>query len=185
MLKALLLIKAIYTDSENIDPVGSCVGQRGVRIQTIINELGGEKIDIVEYSDDPSKYIANALAPAKILSIKTDDKLKRAIVKVDPDKLSLAIGKAGQNARLAARLTGWKIDILPYNPDEPEEVEEKKSEELVVEKETESEKEVESEKKEIKKKEKKEAVKKETKKKVVKEKVVKEKKEVKTKKTKK
>jgi len=176
---------AIYTDSENIDPVGSCVGQRGVRIQTIINELGGEKIDIVEYSDDPSKYIANALAPAKILSIKTDDKLKRAIVKVDPDKLSLAIGKAGQNARLAARLTGWKIDILPYNPDEPEEVEEKKSEELVVEKETESEKEVESEKKEIKKKEKKEVVKKETKKKVVKEKVVKEKKEVKTKKTKK
>ncbi len=176
---------AIYTDSENIDPVGSCVGQRGVRIQTIINELGGEKIDIVEYSDDPSKYIANALAPAKILSIKTDDKLKRAIVKVDPDKLSLAIGKAGQNARLAARLTGWKIDILPYNPDEPEEVEEKKSEELFVEKETESEKEVESEKKEIKKKEKKEAVKKETKKKVVKEKVVKEKKEVKNKKTKK
>ena len=109
---------AIYTDSENIDPVGSCVGQRGIRIQTIINELGGEKIDIVEYNDDPNKYIANALAPAKILSIKTDEKLKRAIVKVDPEKLSLAIGKSGQNARLAARLTGWKIDILPYNPDE-------------------------------------------------------------------
>ncbi|MCK9438709.1 MAG: transcription termination factor NusA [Patescibacteria group bacterium] len=109
---------AIYTDSENIDPVGSCVGQRGVRIQTIINELGGEKIDIVEYNEDPNKYIANALAPAKILSIKTDEKLKRAIVKVDPEKLSLAIGKAGQNARLAARLTGWKIDILPYNSEE-------------------------------------------------------------------
>lgn len=109
---------AIYTDSENIDPVGSCVGQRGVRIQTIINELGGEKIDIVEYNEDPNKYIANALAPAKILSIKIDEKLKRAIVKVDPEKLSLAIGKAGQNARLAARLTGWKIDILPYNSEE-------------------------------------------------------------------
>lgn len=112
---------AIYTDSENIDPVGSCVGQRGVRIQTIINELGGEKIDIVEYNEDPNKYIANALAPAKILSIKIDEKLKRAIVKVDPEKLSLAIGKAGQNARLAARLTGWKIDILPYNPEEENE----------------------------------------------------------------
>lgn len=120
---------AIYTDSENIDPVGSCVGQRGVRIQTIINELGGEKIDIVEYSDDPAKYIANALAPAKILSIKTDEKFKRAIVKVDPEKLSLAIGKAGQNARLAARLTGWKIDILPYDANEPEIIEENSSEE--------------------------------------------------------
>lgn len=127
---------AIYTDSENIDPVGSCVGQRGVRIQTIINELGGEKIDIVEYHEEPSKYIANALAPAKILSIETDEKLKRAIVKVDPEKLSLAIGKSGQNARLAARLTGWKIDILPYNPDEEssensEEVSEETSTEVV------------------------------------------------------
>ena len=109
---------AIATDSENIDPVGSCVGQRGIRIQTIISELGGEKIDIVEYSEDPKKFIANALAPAKIISIEINEDFKRAIVKVEPDKLSLAIGKAGQNARLAARLTGWKIDILAYNSNE-------------------------------------------------------------------
>ncbi len=103
---------AIYTDSENIDPVGSCVGQRGVRIQTIINELGGEKVDIIEYSDDPARFISNALAPAKILSLEIDEANKKAVVKVDEDKLSLAIGKNGQNVRLAARLTGWKIDIL-------------------------------------------------------------------------
>ena len=103
---------AIYTDSENIDPVGSCVGQRGVRIQTIINELGGEKVDIIEYSDDPARFISNALAPAKILSLEIDESNKKAVVRVDEDKLSLAIGKNGQNVRLAARLTGWKIDIL-------------------------------------------------------------------------
>ncbi len=103
---------AIYTDSENIDPVGSCVGQRGIRIQTIINELGGEKVDIIEYSDDPAKYISNALAPAKIMGIDIDNKNKKAVVKVSADKLSLAIGKSGQNVRLAARLTGWKIDII-------------------------------------------------------------------------
>ena len=103
---------AIYTDSENIDPVGSCVGQRGVRIQTIISELNGEKIDIVEYDEEPSRYISNALAPAKIVNMEIDETLQRAIVKVDADKLSLAIGKGGQNARLAAKLTGWKIDII-------------------------------------------------------------------------
>jgi transcription termination/antitermination protein NusA len=113
---------AIYTDSENIDPVGSCVGQRGVRIQTIINELGGEKIDIVEYSEEPSIYIENALAPAKAINIDIDEKTKRAVVKVEPDKLSLAIGKAGQNARLAARLTGWKIDIVSYDAENQEEI---------------------------------------------------------------
>jgi len=110
---------AIYTDSENIDPVGSCVGQRGVRIQTIINELGGEKVDIIEYSDDPAKFISNALAPAKITSIDIDEKNKKAIVKVAEDKLSLAIGKNGQNVRLAARLTGWKIDIFAQGDDVP------------------------------------------------------------------
>jgi transcription termination/antitermination protein NusA len=110
---------AIYTDSENIDPVGSCVGQRGVRIQTIINELGGEKVDIIEYNEDPARYISNALSPAKIINITLDQENRKAEVKVDPEKLSLAIGKNGQNVRLAARLTGWKIDILAQGEDEP------------------------------------------------------------------
>ena len=103
---------AIYTESENVDPVGSCVGQRGSRIQTIISELGGEKIDIIEYDEDPIKFIANALAPAKVVSIDLDEAEHKAVVKVSSDKLSLAIGKNGQNVRLAARLTGWKIDII-------------------------------------------------------------------------
>lgn len=109
---------AIYSESENIDPVGSCVGQRGVRIQTIISELGGEKVDIIEYSDDPAKFISNALAPAKILGIEVDIKNKKAVVKVSADKLSLAIGKNGQNVRLAARLTAWKIDIVSQGENE-------------------------------------------------------------------
>ena len=103
---------AIWTDAENVDPVGSCVGQRGSRVQTIISELGGEKIDIIEYNEDTAKFIANSLAPAKILDIELDEAEHKASVKVAPDKLSLAIGKAGQNVRLAARLTGWKIDII-------------------------------------------------------------------------
>jgi N utilization substance protein A len=103
---------AIYTESENVDPVGSCVGQRGSRIQTIISELGGEKIDIIEYNEDSAKFIANALAPAKVVSIELNEEEHKAIVKVSSDKLSLAIGKNGQNVRLAARLSGWKIDII-------------------------------------------------------------------------
>ena len=103
---------AIWTDEENVDPVGSCVGQRGSRVQTIISELGGEKIDIIEYNENPVKFIANALAPAKVLSIELNEEENKASVKVASDKLSLAIGKAGQNVRLAARLTGWKIDII-------------------------------------------------------------------------
>ncbi len=103
---------AIATEAENVDPVGSCVGQRGSRIQTIISELGGEKIDIIEYNEDSAKFIANALAPAKVISIELDEADHKAIVKVASDKLSLAIGKNGQNVRLAARLTGWKIDII-------------------------------------------------------------------------
>ena len=102
---------AVLATSENIDPIGSCVGQRGARIQTIIQELGGEKIDIIEYNDDVEEYIANALAPAKILDVELDNEEKRAVIKVAVDQLSLAIGKQGQNVRLAARLTGWKIDI--------------------------------------------------------------------------
>ncbi len=129
---------AISSDSENIDPVGSCVGQRGVRIQTIINELGGEKVDIIEYSEDPAKYISNSLAPAKILGIEIDEKNKKAIVKVAADKLSLAIGKNGQNVRLAARLTGWKIDIISQGEDEElikfKEAEEEKEDEIEIEK---------------------------------------------------
>jgi len=103
---------AIATEAENVDPVGSCVGQRGSRIQTIISELGGEKIDIIEYNEDSAKFIANALAPAKVVSIELEESEHKAIVKVASDKLSLAIGKNGQNVRLAARLTGWKIDII-------------------------------------------------------------------------
>jgi len=104
---------AISANSENVDPIGSCVGQRGARIQTIIQELGGEKVDIIEFDDDITKFLANALSPAKIISIKiVDENLKKAEVTVASDQLSLAIGKGGQNVRLAARLTGWKIDII-------------------------------------------------------------------------
>lgn len=103
---------AIMANSENVDPIGSCVGQRGARIQTIISELGGEKVDIIEYSDDVSKYISNALSPAKIIEVKLAEDGKKAEVMVAGDQLSLAIGKGGQNVRLAARLTGWKIDIV-------------------------------------------------------------------------
>lgn len=102
---------AVYSTQDGIDPVGACVGQRGTRVQTVMNELNGEKIDIIEWSDDPVKFIANALQPAKILNVKLDMEEKSAKVGVLEDQLSLAIGKAGQNVRLAARLTGWKIDI--------------------------------------------------------------------------
>ncbi|MEI6378077.1 MAG: transcription termination factor NusA [Candidatus Falkowbacteria bacterium] len=103
---------AVEAYSENIDPIGSCVGQRGSRIQTIIRELGGEKIDIIEYSENASEFIAFALSPAKISSVVLNEEQKRALVKVAEDQLSLAIGKSGQNVRLAAYLTGWKIDIV-------------------------------------------------------------------------
>lgn len=103
---------AVAAVSDNIDPIGSCVGQRGARIQTIISELGGEKVDIIQYDEDSQKFIANALSPAKILNIDIKEKEKQAIVMVAADQLSLAIGKGGQNVRLAARLTGWKIDIV-------------------------------------------------------------------------
>jgi len=118
---------AVWTDSENVDPIGSCVGQRGSRIQTIINELGGEKVDIIEYSDDPSRFIANALSPAKIISIATDEENGKATVSVAADQLSLAIGKSGQNARLAAKLTGWKIDIAENKSEKKAEVENKQA----------------------------------------------------------
>lgn len=102
---------AVYSPDPNIDPVGSCVGQKGVRIQNVINELNGEKIDVIEWNEDPSIYIASALLPAKILAADIKEEEKFAQVIVPDDQLSLAIGKSGQNARLAARLTNWKIDI--------------------------------------------------------------------------
>ncbi len=107
---------AISTSDESIDPIGACVGQRGARIQTIIAELNSEKIDIILWDEDPTKFISNALSPAKIASVELsedpEDPERVATVKVKDDQLSLAIGKAGQNVRLASRLTGWKIDIV-------------------------------------------------------------------------
>ena len=102
---------SVYTEDENVDPVGACVGHKGMRVQTIVNELRGEKIDIVKYSEDPAQYVANALSPAKVVSTTVNEEEKICRVVVPDYQLSLAIGKEGQNARLAAKLTGWKIDI--------------------------------------------------------------------------
>ncbi len=102
---------AVYSSNENIDPVGSCVGQKGIRIQNIINELNGEKIDVIEWSEDPAIYISAALLPAEVMAVDVKPEEKFAQVIVRDDQLSLAIGKSGQNARLAAKLTNWKIDI--------------------------------------------------------------------------
>lgn len=101
---------AVASTVAEIDPIGAAVGQRGTRVSAVINELGGEKIDIVEYSDDPKKYIVNALSPAKVMEVRVLPK-NRALAVVPDDQLSLAIGKDGQNVRLAAKLTGWKIDV--------------------------------------------------------------------------
>lgn len=103
---------AVQSKESNIDPVGSCVGQRGTRVQTIIAELGGEKIDIIEYEDDPVKFIVNALSPAKVVGVVLKEGERRAIAEVKEDQLSLAIGRSGQNVRLSAKLTGWKIDVV-------------------------------------------------------------------------
>ncbi len=100
---------AVISNNANVDPIGSCIGQRGTRIQTIITELGGEKIDVVEWKEDPRAFITAALAPAKIKEVTLNDAENIAYIAVDQDQLSLAIGKAGQNIRLASRLTGWKI----------------------------------------------------------------------------
>ncbi|WP_054949869.1 transcription termination factor NusA [Numidum massiliense] len=119
---------AVYSQQDDIDPVGACVGPRGMRVQTVVSELKGEKIDIVRWSDDPQAYVANALSPSKVVSVDIDEDNKLAQVVVPDYQLSLAIGKEGQNARLAAKLTGWKIDIksqseadeLEMANDEPE-----------------------------------------------------------------
>lgn len=103
---------AVSSKDEHIDPVGSLVGQRGVRVTTVMSEIGGEKIDIIEWSDDPKKFIEEALSPARILSVNINEDEKKAEVEVAVDQQSLAIGKGGQNVRLAAKLTGWSIDII-------------------------------------------------------------------------
>ncbi len=103
---------SVSSAQANIDPIGSCIGQRGTRIQTIISELGGEKVDIIQYSEDAEKYIAMALSPAKVGSVQLNEAEKIATVTVPNDQLSLAIGRGGQNVRLASSLTGWKINIL-------------------------------------------------------------------------
>ncbi len=102
---------AVFSKEENIDPVGSCVGQRGSRVQFVINELGGEKIDIIEWNKDDSAFIKNALSPAKVMEVIFDEENKTAEAVVSPEQFSLAIGKQGQNVRLASALTGWRIDI--------------------------------------------------------------------------
>ncbi|HUV47016.1 MAG TPA: transcription termination factor NusA [Candidatus Bathyarchaeia archaeon] len=102
---------AVVSTQAGVDPVGSCVGQKGVRVQAVIDELNGEKIDIIQYSDDPARFISAALSPAENIRIEIDEKKKTAVVLAAEDQLSLAIGRDGQNVRLAARLTGYKIDI--------------------------------------------------------------------------
>ena len=102
---------AVATSQDGVDPIGSCVGQKGTRVSTVISELNGEKIDIIEWSADHSKFISNALSPAKVLSVEINEAMRAAKVTVPDEQLSLAIGKGGQNVRLAAKLTGWKIDV--------------------------------------------------------------------------
>jgi N utilization substance protein A len=130
---------AVVSNDDSIDPVGSLVGQRGVRVSTVMSELGGEKIDIIEWSEEPAKFIADALSPANVVSVEIledSEEDKKAKVEVMEDQLSLAIGKGGQNVRLAAKLTGWKIDIastggeeVASTDDEKTEVAEEKKEE--------------------------------------------------------
>jgi N utilization substance protein A len=121
---------AVATTEEGVDPIGSCVGQKGTRVQAIIDELGGEKIDIIEWSEDTMKFISAALSPAKVLGVELFSDEMRAVVTVPHDQLSLAIGKRGQNVRLAAKLTGWKLDVTS---NEPEPVAEEATEEVISE----------------------------------------------------
>lgn len=102
---------AVHSEDEHVDPVGSCVGQRGVRVTTVMSEISPEKIDIIPWSKDPARFVANSLSPARVLDIQINEEEHQAYVEVSDDQLSLAIGKGGQNVRLAAKLTGWKIDI--------------------------------------------------------------------------
>ncbi|MFA6973664.1 MAG: transcription termination factor NusA [Parcubacteria group bacterium] len=124
---------AVASGEDGIDPIGSCVGQKGTRVQAVIDELGGEKIDIILWNDDSAKFIAAALSPAKVLKVDINEAAQEAAVSVPDDQLSLAIGKRGQNVRLAAKLTGWKIDIVGVKAagEAVEEVEEMPAEESV------------------------------------------------------
>jgi N utilization substance protein A len=117
---------AVTTEDNSIDPIGACIGQRGIRIQTIINELGGEKIDVIEWNEDEEAFIVNALSPAKVSSVEMDVEEKTATVLVENDQLSLAIGRGGQNVRLAAQLAGWKLNVRDV--ENPEGTTEKKDE---------------------------------------------------------
>jgi len=112
---------AVASNDHNIDPIGACVGQKGTRVQAIMEEIGGEKIDIIEWNKDVAKFIAKSLSPAKVLNVKIDENAKSAVAKVTPDQLSLAIGKHGQNVRLASKLTGYRIDVMAGAPDAPKE----------------------------------------------------------------
>ncbi|OGF33962.1 transcription termination factor NusA, partial [Candidatus Falkowbacteria bacterium RIFOXYA2_FULL_35_8] len=134
---------AVHTDDESIDPIGSCIGQKGSRIQTIIAELNGEKIDIIEFNTNPVKYIANALMPARITSVEVDETTQTAVVIVPSDQLSLTIGRDGQNVRLAVKLTGLKINIREQETGnailDKNKMNEKPAEEKVIEKQSEAE----------------------------------------------
>lgn len=109
---------AVFSNDEHVDPVGSCVGQKGIRVTTVMSELGGEKIDIIPWSPDPQTYIASSISPANVLKIVVNENEHKALIEVANDQLSLAIGKGGQNVRLAAKLTGWRIDIKSVSSDE-------------------------------------------------------------------
>ncbi|MEK7557268.1 MAG: transcription termination factor NusA [Patescibacteria group bacterium] len=111
---------AVWAKEEGIDPVGACIGQRGTRIQTIIAELSGEKIDVIEWDEDPARYVRNALSPARVIAVDIYEEEKRAVAHVDETQLSLAIGKKGQNVRLAAKLAGWRIDIVKMGEEAPQ-----------------------------------------------------------------
>jgi len=119
---------AVWSNEDGIDPIGSCVGQKGTRVQAVIDELGGEKIDIIEWNEKPEKFIAQAISPAKVLNVELHEDNHQAVVTVPEDQLSLAIGRQGQNVRLAAKLTGYKIDVMGAAPAPKEEVEEETEE---------------------------------------------------------
>ncbi|WP_315067436.1 transcription termination factor NusA [uncultured Clostridium sp.] len=117
---------AVHSNDEEVDPMGACVGPKGVRVQSIVNELKNEKIDIIKWNKDPKEFIANSLSPAKVLSVDVDEESKSAKVVVDDNQLSLAIGKEGQNVRLAAKLTNWKIDIKSKSQKEAQDEEDER-----------------------------------------------------------
>lgn len=108
---------AVWAEDANVDPIGACVGPKGARVQAVVDELMGEKIDIIKYSEDPAEYVSAALAPTDVINCEVNEEEKACKVTVSPDQLSLAIGKEGQNVRLAAKLTGWKIDIVKAGED--------------------------------------------------------------------